>query len=69
MKAHALSFEERSCILLPTMDVGLTQHGSHSRQTLARARGSFAAGFAAAGEPKGLPHGAICFSLRYAPLI
>lgn len=68
-KAHPLSFEEMSCISLRAMDVGLTQCGSHTRQTLARARENFAAGFAAAGEPKGVSHGAICFSLRYAPLI
>lgn len=69
VKAHPLSFEEMSCILLPTVDMGLTQHCSHTRQTLARARESSAAGFAAAGEPKGVLHGAICFSLRYTPLI
>lgn len=69
VKAHPLSFEEMSCILLPGRAVGLTQRGSHPRQALARVRESFAAGFAAAGEPKGVSRGAICFSLRYAPLI
>lgn len=45
--------------------VGLSQPGSHTRQTLAHARDSSAA----AGEPQGVSHGAVCFSLRYAPLI